>query len=305
MEGRNPITENPRFPGRWEDKDREAKECTNTTDYFEGARFGLHQGFSNTLTTSHQFSLSPPGEAQHNDAETPPSSYTFGAIYNFTSKLALTSQVDFGPGRSFSRVFWAPSNRFQFVPAFQSNGSQATAVLDADYFGDDKSVGLKLDTRGSLAVNYMQTVHKGWAAGTEFAHFPQQGTTAAAAIKYSSQTRIENTPIHSTAVAVSTQGVISASYYRHIGKKFLFSTEYNSSGQGEDAWAAGFLATFRSSRLRARIDHNYRVSALAEEELMDIGRLGFCADFDYKDEKYKLGVQAMMSAERRDDPQIH
>jgi len=146
-----------------------------------------------------------------------------------------------------------------------------------------------------LMLAYMQSVSQQLACGTELVHIPTQGTLMSISGRYTSSIRgPEDKPNWIGVATLNTLGMLTASYSRHVGKKTDLSTEYSVAqtpdGTFQDMWAAGCQWTFRTSRIKARVDNQLHVGAVVEENITPFMRLSFVGDLDHKEQKYKFGV---------------
>jgi len=218
--------------------------------------------------------------------------YTFNTNYG-TNKVSAIGRYD-GEGRVIGRLQYMPTPNFTATAQSQVSlePAQSNLTVEADYRGEDSHTQLKLENKGVLVLTYMQSLLKGFAAGAELVHVPSQGTLLNVSGRYTSSD--EERPGSIIVGTLSTIGAVSFSYTRHIDKKTDLSTEYSMAttpdGKYQDGWAAGCQWTFRSSRIKARVDNLQHVGIILEENIGPAMRLSFAGDLDHKEEKYKFGV---------------
>jgi mitochondrial import receptor subunit TOM40 len=281
------IKSNLTYPGKYEDKDREAKEITGNNELFEGMRFDCQRMVSNNFSVTHILSM---GGSEGNGA------YTFNTNYG-TNKVSAIGRYD-GEGRVIGRLQYSPYPYFTATAQSQVSlePAQSNLTVEADYKGEDSHTQVKLENKGVLVLTYMQSLSKRFAAGAELVHVPTQGTFLSLSGRYTTPVAVEDEKPSSIFVGtfLSSVNTASFSYTRHIGKKTDLSTEYSIAstpdGKFQDGWAAGAQWTFRSSRIKARVDHMHHVGVMVEENIAPFMRLSFAADLDHKEEKYKFGL---------------
>lgn len=275
------------YPGKFEDRDREAKEITGTQEFFDGMRFDCQRGLSNNFSIAHIISM---GSSEANGT------YTFNANYA-TQKFNALGRYD-GEGRVTGRVTYSPSSRF--VATAQSSIALEPAAsnlsLEMDYKGEDSHTSMKAENKGVLILSYMQGIYRTLSAGTELLHIPGQGTLLSATGRYTwPASKSPEEPVKNIAnISLSTMRMVSASYTRRAGKKAEFATEVQGM-VGQDGvlntiWTAGFLYSFRNSRVKGRVDSQGRVGASVEEHITPFMRVCLVGDLDHREQKYKLGL---------------
>jgi len=274
------------YPGKYEDKDKDAKDITGTNEFFEGMRFDCQRMMNNNFSVTHILSM---GGSETNGA------YTFNTNYG-TNKGSAIGRYD-GEGRVIGRLQYSPYPHFTATAQSQVSlePAQSNLTVEADYKGEDSHTQVKLENKGVLVLTYMQSLLKSFAAGAELVHVPTQGTLLNISGRYATPPAPGEEKHDSIFVGtMSTMGAATLSYTRHIGRKTDFSTEYSLAstpdGKYQDTWAAGAQWTFRNSRLKARVDSMQHVGVIVEENIHPSMRLTFSADLDHKEEKYKFGM---------------
>lgn len=274
-----------RYPGRYEDRDREAKDITGTNEFFEGMRFDCQRMVSPNFSVTHILSMGG-SEAS--------GSYAFNTNYG-NEKVAAIGRYD-GEGRVIGRLQYSPFSYFTATAQAQValEPAQSNLTVEADYKGDDSHTQVKLENKGVLVLTYMQSLFKSFAAGAELVHIPSQGTLLNISGRYATPVADGEKPDSIVVGTLSTIGAASLSYTRHIGKKTDLSTEYSIAttpdGKWQDGWAAGCQYNFRTSRLKVRVDNLSHVGVIIEESIAPFMRLSFSGDLDHKEEKYKFGI---------------
>lgn len=168
-------------------------------------------------------------------------------------------------------------------------------TVEAEYKGDDSHTQVKLENKGVLMLTYMQSLFQRVSAGAELVHIPTQGTLLSLSGRWTAPVLgTEERPNWVSVLTFNTLGMLSASYSRRVGKKTDLSTEYSIAqtpdGSFQDMWAAGCQWTFRNSRIKARVDNQWHVGAVIEENITPYMRMIFAGDLDHKEQKFKFGL---------------
>jgi len=274
------------YPGKFDDKDREAKEITGTTEFFEGMRIECQRYLSNNFSVAHLINMGGP-EAN--------GTYSFNTNYS-TNTVSAVGRYD-GDGRVVGRMLYLPTPNITLTAQSQVSLEPAQSILEADfeYKGKDSHSLVKLESKGIFTLSYMQSIAAGLAFGTELLHMPTQGTMLTVGGRYISSTNIDdNKPTHISALSMTSAGMLTACHTRRFGKKTEYATEYQiaqtAEGTWQDMWTAGCQWNFRASRLKARLDSLGRVGAMLEEHITPYMRMTFIGDLDHKEQKYKFGI---------------
>jgi hypothetical protein len=277
-----------RYPGRYDERDKEAKEITGNTEHWEGVRFDWQRGLSGAFSTTHLISM--------NGSEQASGAYSYNTTYS-TPKLHLIGRYD-GEGRTIGRVIYSPTNKITTVVQSQVTlePAQTSFTLEADYKGEDSHSQVKLENKGVLVLSYMQSIYDtattSLAAGAELLHLPAQGTLLNAALRVTTEPKDKsNHWIFGATFNTAGQATVNAT--RRLSEKVELSTEYmrmpTPDGSTQDTWAAGGLFTFRNSRIKARWDNMWRTGAIIEETVASFMRLSLSAELDHTEQKYKFG----------------
>jgi len=276
-----------RYPGKYEDREKDAKEVTGTSELFEGMRFDCQRQLSGNFAVTNVISMGSP--------ESTNGAYTFNTNY-VSKKVQAIGRYD-GEGRVIGRIQYAPTDSIAAIAQSQVSlePAQSNLSLEAEYRGDDSHTTVKLENKGVFTLTYMQSLFQRVSAGAELVHVPAQGTALSLSGRWTAPIiGAEERPKWISVLTYNTFGGLSASYSRRVGKRTDLSTEYSllqtPDGSFQDMWAAGCVWNLRNTRIKARVDNQWHVGVVIEENITSYMRISVAADVDHKEQKYKFGL---------------
>jgi len=219
-----------------------------------------------------------------------PSNYNFGANLQFSQSSMVAGRVDTDGvvmGRWQQDITENMTMKASAQASQEADNSQLH--MELDYRGSNWCTNLKWGHVGIYGISFMQHLTPHLSMGLDtFYHQPQAISMLSGGIRYEQDTWV--------ASGLITGGALIASFCRKTPRAML-ATEiqmgFNPNVGVESTYSVGFEIPFKTSRLKAHVDTNWKVATFLEEALNPYSRFMLSAELDHQKKAYRFGFGVM------------